>query len=285
MRVTTYEGAGAFLDGAQRFLETEEAVNSLPLGAALRLARAPEAAKTPPFFATLEDGDGLRCAAVIEPPHSLLLYTIVPDTTSVCQALAEQLSGAGLPVPGVLAPSALAAQFAATWTALTGHSHVEKGRMTAYEVRRVLPPPAPGGHVRIATKDDLDLVVEWTLGFNRDIHEPLTEEEVQERVATALPAGDICVWENGGPVSMAKRVRPTRNGTCVSGVYTPPELRGKGYAAACVAALSQSLLDAGNEFCMLFADTANPTSNGIYQRIGYRPLQEFTHYKFDVPPA
>jgi predicted GNAT family acetyltransferase len=63
-------------------------------------------------------------------------------------------------------------------------------------------------------------------------------------------------------------------------VYTPPEWRGKGYASACVAALSQLCLDSGYQFCMLYTDLANPTSNSIYQKIGYQPIGESREYRF-----
>ena len=58
-------------------------------------------------------------------------------------------------------------------------------------------------------------------------------------------------------------------------MYTPPELRGRGYATALTAELSQRLLDGrlfegGRRFCFLYTDLANPTSNAIYERIGYR---------------
>ena len=71
---------------------------------------------------------------------------------------------------------------------------------------------------------------------------------------------------------MALKIRPTPHGISVGGVYTPPEQRRHGYASSCVAALSQQLLDAGCEFCSLFTDLGNPTSNDIYQQIGYRPV-------------
>ena len=80
---------------------------------------------------------------------------------------------------------------------------------------------------------------------------------------------------------MASWQSPTLNGVRVSTVYTPPEFRRRGYAAACVAALSQRLLDSGKRACFLFADRANATSNGIYQRIGYRQVAEFGEYFFD----
>jgi hypothetical protein len=71
---------------------------------------------------------------------------------------------------------------------------------------------------------------------------------------------------------MAARTRPTSHGEAVGFVYTPPSERRKGYGAAVVARLSQRILDDGKEFCTLFANAANPTSNGIYQRIGYRAI-------------
>jgi hypothetical protein len=72
---------------------------------------------------------------------------------------------------------------------------------------------------------------------------------------------------------------PTSHGTRISLVYTPPEFRGKGYASALVAALSQAMLDSGKGFCYLFTDQSNPVSNRIYQRIGYVPVCDFAEYR------
>jgi hypothetical protein len=68
-------------------------------------------------------------------------------------------------------------------------------------------------------------------------------------------------------------------------VYTPPELRGRGYASACVAAASQEHLDAGRRWCFLFTDVENPTSNRIYQTIGYRPIRDVRVFHFDAPQS
>jgi predicted GNAT family acetyltransferase len=72
----------------------------------------------------------------------------------------------------------------------------------------------------------------------------------------------------------------TPNGIRVAWVYTPPENRGKGFAGACVAALSQKLLDEGRKFCFLYTDLANPISNHVYQKIGYEPVVDSTAYAF-----
>jgi predicted GNAT family acetyltransferase len=67
-------------------------------------------------------------------------------------------------------------------------------------------------------------------------------------------------------------------------VYTPPALRKRGYASALTAALSQELLDSGRKFCFLFTDLANPTSNRIYQQIGYQAVCDVDEYRFVVAP-
>jgi predicted GNAT family acetyltransferase len=80
---------------------------------------------------------------------------------------------------------------------------------------------------------------------------------------------------------MAAKIRPTAHGIAVGMVYTPPEFRGRGYATSCVAQLSQQLLASGFEFCALYTDLANPISNHIYARIGYRPVADGIMYRFD----
>jgi predicted GNAT family acetyltransferase len=84
---------------------------------------------------------------------------------------------------------------------------------------------------------------------------------------------------------MAAHTGPTPNGVRVGAVYTPPELRGRGYASACTAAVTQRLLADGRRFCFLFTDLSNPTSNSIYQKIGYRPVCDVDQYRFSNQPG
>jgi hypothetical protein len=90
----------------------------------------------------------------------------------------------------------------------------------------------------------------------------------------------LYVWDDDGPVSMCGVGGPTPNGVRIGPVYTPPGLRRRGYASACVAAASQAQLDAGRQFCFLFADIANPTSNHVYLKIGYEPVSDVSVYRF-----
>ncbi len=105
-------------------------------------------------------------------------------------------------------------------------------------------------------------------------------EECKKTAAYKLADGDIFIWGAGEPVSMACKTRPTKRGISVGMVYTPPELRRRGFATACVGELSRLLLREGWAYCTLYADLANPVSNGIYQKIGYRPIGDFEEYGF-----
>jgi predicted GNAT family acetyltransferase len=92
--------------------------------------------------------------------------------------------------------------------------------------------------------------------------------------------GGVYVWEDGEPVSLAGYGGPTPNGIRIGPVYTPPAYRGRGYASALTAELTSLLLSSGRRFCFLFTDLANPTSNRIYERIGYEPVTDIDEYRF-----
>jgi len=88
------------------------------------------------------------------------------------------------------------------------------------------------------------------------------------------------LWEDGGTVSLAGCGGLTANGIRVGPVYTPPELRRRGYASALTAALTRELLAGGRRFCFLFTDLGNPTSNSIYRQVGYEPVADVDQWAF-----
>jgi hypothetical protein len=152
-------------------------------------------------------------------------------------------------------------------------------RLRIYELRRVTPPRYSPGWLRPAGEKDSSLVVGWMEAFNQEAapnNPPPDPEATRRRIAD----GSIFLWDDNGPVSMALKTRPTQHGISVGAVYTPPEHRRRGYATSCVAVLSQQLLDAGFDYCTLFTDLSNPTSNDIYQQIGYRSVCDFREIKF-----
>jgi predicted GNAT family acetyltransferase len=131
-----------------------------------------------------------------------------------------------------------------------------------------------------ARTDDIDLVIEMIESFRTEIGE--THPESTRQVASERIADNALVfWETDGqPVSMAGFKGRTPNGIRIVLVYTPPALRGRGYASSLVAVLSQHLLDTGRKFCFLYTDLANPTSNKIYRDVGYEYVADSIRIHF-----
>lgn len=284
MMVTTYTSGVDFLAQAQATLEADEAANNLLLGIAQRLAagNAPPNWSTP-YLATVADAAGqLSLEAVMTPPAKLVLHGEGDVWQPALEPLAHNLLDSGWYVPGVLGPSEVVHAFAETWQTVARRPYRRGMRQRIYELRQVVYRGAAPGCLRGAVADDLDLLAAWFAAFHAEaLHETPDPETTRDNAERRILAGDMVVWEDDRQVvSMAARSRPSAHGIAVNAVYTPPELRGRGYATSAVAALSQQLLDAGYEFCCLFTDLGNPTSNRIYQRIGYRPVCDFNEYIF-----
>lgn len=282
MIVTIYPNADKFLARTQAVLEKNEAANNLILGLSLRVSHFLPAAQHPPYFATVTDNDDLLLAAMMTPPRSLVLYTKLSDWRESLELLVQEVAARQWPIPGVTADPPLAQAFAAAWASLKETTYQVKMRNRLYELKRVNPIPATPGRLRLATTADLELITEWIFAFQNEALQRGNLAESREVARYRINDQDIYLWEDGQPVSMAAQSRPTRSGICISLVYTPPELRGRGYATACVARLSQLLLDSGRNFYVLFTDLSNPTSNRIYQKIGYMPVCDFTEFTFDL---
>ena len=281
MKVEHFSSAEGFLERTRAELESNEAANSLMLGLCGRLIGHPERFKAAPCLKAVVDEQGLVLAALMTPPHKLVVYGHRGDQREAAWALVRSLLRGSWEVPGAFGPGEAAAAVAEAWFEATGSPYSLAGRQRVYELREVLVPVLEQGGLRPATKEDVELGTGGHYGYHCEIFGS-TERELARRAAEArVQAGDIFLWEDERAVSMAMKNRPTRHGISVSLVYTPPELRGRGYATACVGELSRLLLEAGWEFCTLFADLANPTSNRIYERIGYRPVCDWEEYGFE----
>lgn len=279
----TYASAGAFLDRAQPFLESQEFINGLILGIAVRMRERPDWVDHQPYLGAVEGNNGdLLLAAIMTSPNNELLAAAGPNVPQYAiDQLAENLRSGNWHVPGVNGESSLAQRFAETWTNLTGQPHRIAMRLRAYELRRVISSPhPPRGYLRPATPDDLETVTRWRAEFTRESLHQEPEEDIDKLVTRQIQSGNVYIWDDHGLVSMAVSTRPTRTGIWIGGVYTPPAMRGRGYASSCVAALSQRLLDSGKSFCALFTDLDNATSNSIYQKIGYTPVCDFLVFQF-----
>ena len=266
----------------EQTFRADEARHGLIYGIAERLATNPEYFVAAPYLATVHEAGQLAAAALMTPPHNLLVVTTADDPNPAFTLMARNLIDDGWQVRGVNGLSAWSHAFAHTWHTLTGATPIKQMELGVFELRQVFPPANVPGFMRPATEAELDLIVDWYATFQIDAH--INEAPpLPENVLRRIHEQSIYLWEHNGPVSLAAQGRRTHSSISVGPVFTPAALRGRGYASACVAALSQLILDEGWAFCTLFTDLANPTSNKIYQQVGYRPVCEFTDIRFTHP--
>ena len=189
--------------------------------------------------------------------------------------LASLLATVRPEVPGVNAPDQAAEAFKDTWRLRTGAAIAVHRLMRLHRLGTLVPPdPGPEGRPRVAVQQDRDLLVKWFEAFAVEVDDAAAQDSAAA-VDERLGYGGITVWEAGGdPVSIAGVTRAVDGMVRVAPVYTPPALRGRGYAGGATAAVSQAALDAGATQVVLYADLANPTSNALYERLGYHPVED-----------
>jgi RimJ/RimL family protein N-acetyltransferase len=192
-----------------------------------------------------------------------------------CQGLAE--ATAVLDYPGVVGPDQTASWFAAHAGALgVTFSKPIPQRIHALHERPAYP-GAPG-HAHVVDAESADLYADWTIAFLREAvpHDPAPSHEWIKQTAAN---GDCLLWiANGEPVSTATIARRTPRAAAISRVYTPPHLRGRGYAGAVTAALADRIFAEGKIAACLYTDLRNPISNRCYAKIGFKPVCDSWHF-------
>jgi predicted GNAT family acetyltransferase len=224
--------------------------------------------------------DALVGVAIRTPPRPLLLSQMPP---SAAQALADWCVDEGLELPGVDGPAEASAAFCDRYTARRAVTAMPGLSMRMFQLDRVEWPAPQQGSARCATSSDRALLLDWSERFTREVSgESLDDPAMPIDKRLRDPAAQlIWLWEvDATPVSMCWLHLPVAGVNRISGVFTPPDLRGHGYASGCVAWASQHALNTGSHRCMLYTDLANPTSNKIYQAIGYRPVADAQQWRF-----
>ncbi|OGO81587.1 MAG: hypothetical protein A2Y21_05170 [Clostridiales bacterium GWC2_40_7] len=223
-----------------------------------------------------------KLIALMTPPHNVVLYEPGnKPNDGALDLLVNEFICYRIRIPGVLAEKSLACRFADKYSCFCKSIKEDVKKMRIYRLDRVNDTLLSSGRLRPANQDDLYFLPYWNIAFNMDCRLGKIEvPDAVDKVNRLLNDNTLYVWEDCFPVSQAAMGRKTLNGAVVNAVYTPPHYRGKGYATSCVASLSQRLLDSGYKFCSLFTDLANPVSNSIYMKIGYKPVCDYDEYKF-----
>lgn len=293
MRIVRFDDPGVFAARAEPYLAQHEAEHCLPLGIISRLRLGLPYGAAIPYLALAEgDGGDVIGAAVMTPPFGVVLARTHPaaipllaqDVHAFLSGTAEagNLTTSG-PIPNVQGGEELALAFAQAWQRETGQGYQLGMAERIYQLEHVIPPAGIVGSLHPVTLDDRDLLFAWFVAFDREAFGAADPRETPEDVARMIASGArvFSIWEaEGTPVCMAGYTGPTPHGMRIGPVYTPPEHRSRGYASACVAQVSQQLLDAGRRFCFLFTDRQNLISNHVYQKIGYEPVCDVAVYRF-----
>lgn len=280
-KVELTEDPTAFLRAADAHLAADPVITTVIASVTARIARGGGSEAPYQWWAVARDdrGEVVGVAMRTAPfaPHPVYVLPM-PDDAAV--ALARLLRERGEEVGGVngaLPAARLVAEETARLTGAAAHVH-EHVRL--FELGELVVPPAPPGRLRVAAAGDVGVCLAWFRAFGVDAaeqagrDEPHAMEEVsEEQMLARIADGVVWLWEDAsGAVVHLTAANPPAHGVARIGpVYTPKEQRGHGYASRAVAEVSQLLLDRGVR-CCLFTDQANPTSNKIYEAIGYRPV-------------
>jgi GNAT superfamily N-acetyltransferase len=263
-----------YLTIAGGFLRSRPVQNTIQLVALESLGvRGPSAfGDVAPLFGWWQPAAGPVTAALMHtPPYPVLLTRLPADSA---EDLGEALAKRGRKLPGVNAERSDAEAFAAVWSTLTGARWREFRRSRLFQLGQLTPAdPPPPGAARVATAADRGLLEVWLDAFRQELAD--LGEPGSGMVEDRMSHGGLTLWEAGGAaVSLAGCTRPAEGVVRIGPVYTPREHRGRGYGGAVTAAVSQAALDGGASYVVLFTDLANPTSNALYQRLGFQPVED-----------
>jgi uncharacterized protein len=274
MRVEEHADAAAFLEAAAPVLSADEARHNLIYGICSTLVDAP-AAYPEAHLWTVGEPDVLA-AAVHTPPFNIVVAQ--PRADEALRFLAQELRGR-VQLRGVTGAVPEADVFADAWGG-NRRLIMSQGVYAAGTVRE----PDVSGRAREAVLADRELVLDWLRAFEAEAlpeEAPHLDLEASFERRVQSDAAGFALWEDeGGPVSLCGYGGRTPHGTRIGPVYTPPELRGRGYGSAVTARVTKEQLDSGRDYCFLYTDLSNPTSNKIYMDIGYERVCDSAEYSF-----
>lgn len=279
MRFELYADPTEFYQAALPLLFAHEAENNIILGIGACLAENRHYYSENDPVVGLASMSGAPCGVVLMTPPRNMLLTRMPQ--ELAEYVASELADAGIALPGVMVPQETVAAFIGAWSERTGQRAQFDQTQCIYQLDQVSSLPVVPGYCASATMDDYELLRNWLPDFLASVGEPLGD--IDGRVRYSISASSTYLWKTDAAVSMAAIPGGTPNGSRIGMVYTPPEYRGRGYATAHVAALSQQILDAGKRFCFLSANLANPAANRVYQKIGFLPVCDVDTYRVVRP--
>jgi GNAT superfamily N-acetyltransferase len=294
MELRFYDDPGEFLGVAGYYLAAQPVLSTVMASVASRIrdqrsAGVPWPAEVPCWFAAFVDDGQVIAAAMRTAPFGEYPAYLMPMSDDAAVLLARTLLGRDEPVLAANGALPAVQVFCEEMAGETGRTARVAQHTRLFELGELKEPAQVPGHLRPARLDEQDVVAGWYDAFMVDAdeqagrsagsspHEALSPEEMERRIL----GGQIFVWEvDGGPVHVTAATAPAFGVSRVGPVYTPREHRGHGYASRAVYEVSRHLLDSGSRAC-LFTDQANPTSNKIYEALGYERLVDMANLRVE----
>lgn len=285
MRFINYSDTQEFQQRVESYLLEREVEHNLILGLCAQLISGNTIYEQPPYHCVIETDQGKVVGAALRtPPYNLILSHI--EDRAALSLIVDACMAAGQELSGVLGKPEQVQDFAEVWHDRGGKKFQLKMRQMLHQLERVVPARSVKGGLRIATPEDAEMLEYWFVAFQSEAFgkkfgewfTPIMRQAMKKRLAQKA-APHFIWWDGLRPVCWVSYRATTDRVVRVGPVYTPPSERGRGYASALVAAVSQISLDLGYRYCSLYTDLANPTANAIYRRIGYEPLCEIHQYE------
>ncbi|PRY29129.1 GNAT family N-acetyltransferase [Umezawaea tangerina] len=282
--LVVHDDLTSFWAATQQLYTADPVRHTVALSVITRRLTHPNPDAEPAILVTAHEHGELLGAAIQTPPHPLIAGAIplplIDDFVAILHEIVPDLDG-------VSGDRTTAEAFATSWTAKTGRTATESMSMRLHRLTTLHTPDVPG-HATLATTSDLDvdLLSSWHHAFavEATTHTPPVDARTVIRRQISQGYGHL-IWSVGCiPVSWAAASPPIQNMSRISPVYTPPQYRNHGYAAAITAAASTWALNSGATTVLLYTDLANPTSNALYHRLGFTPVLDATELTFTQPP-
>ena len=204
---------------------------------------------------------------------------LAPVRRDHADAIAAAISGEGHRLSGVVGEASATSAFAGCWAERVRTAAVVEDAQRLYALGRLVQPEAVPGRLRRADLSEREMMIKWWSAFQVETGSPVSD--VSPAVDLALSIGRLFVWDDAGARCMARATGQLGGISRIGAVFTPPQWRRRGYAAACVGALCEWLRGEEGANSVLYAQLRNPSSNAIYRRLGFEAVSEVLAYRFD----
>ena len=264
----------------RNFLAQNPISNGLILGLLRR--------ETPLHFSRIlqdEKGESVFAAVQTDPEQRLLLSE---GDVQYARRLAHDLLTEGYRFPGVMGPKILADAFAKAYQAVAVVTPAIQMFLRGVYQHEFASPTTlvPSGCARLATEADFQKLQMMRQAFVQDTGVFTTDlNAYRQSTRQGIAAEKIWLWEvkNGAFGGYIKWSNVNAEGAKIGHVYTAPAHRGQGIASHLMAHVLREIFDHHQkQWCVLFSNTENPTSNRVYERLGFHPYGTYQEYNFGL---